>query len=376
MALSKLGDFIELVDNRNESNVFNASNVRGISTSKAFIDTKANLDNVSLQNYKVVNVGQFAYVADTSRRGEKIGLAYADSEPCIISSIYTVFKVKDEKKLLPRYLMMFFNRSEFDRYARFNSWGSARETFSWDDFCDIVLEIPSIEIQKKYVAIYEGLLANLHSYERGLDDLRLVCDGFLEDIKRRFESKPIGQFIELVDSRNFSGVYGENDVRGISTEKSFIDTKANLSNVSLLNYKVVENSDFAYVVDTSRRGEKIALAFQDGKSCIVSSIYSVFRVINESVLFPSYLMMFFKRSEFDRYARFNSWGSARENFLFEDMEQVRVPMPKNEVQRSIAEVFRSIDERTKILANLKEKISLICPVLVRGSIEESTGGSL
>ena len=154
MALIRLGDYIELVDERNKDEIYSESDVRGISTSKAFIETKANLNGVNLSGYKIVRQYEFAYVADTSRRGEKIALAYADEKPCIISSNYTVFKVKDDTKLLPRYLMMFFNRPEFDRYARFNSWGSARETFSWEDFCDIKLNLPSIDIQRKYVAIY------------------------------------------------------------------------------------------------------------------------------------------------------------------------------------------------------------------------------
>lgn len=182
MALIRLGDYIELVDERNKDEIYSESDVRGISTSKAFIETKANLNGVNLSGYKIVRQYEFAYVADTSRRGEKIALAYADEKPCIISSIYTVFKVKDDTKLLPRYLMMFFNRSEFDRYARFNSWGSARETFSWEDFCDIKLNLPSIDIQRKYVAIYEGLLKNLKSYESRLYDLKLTCDGTIEKL--------------------------------------------------------------------------------------------------------------------------------------------------------------------------------------------------
>ena len=168
MALNRLGDYIELVDVRNEDGRFGPSDVRGISTAKQFIPTKANLDGVNLSSYKVVDGGQFAYVADTSRRGEKIALAFSDEEPCIISSIYTVFRVKDESKLLPRYLMMFFNRPEFDRYARFNSWGSARETFDWDVLTTTMIPVPDIVIQKAIADVSENIVKR----QKALDSIR------------------------------------------------------------------------------------------------------------------------------------------------------------------------------------------------------------
>ena len=149
MGLTKLGNYIEQTDIRNDDLTFGENDVKGISTTKQFIETKADLLGVSLKSYKVIGPNEFVYVADTSRRGDKIGLAYCENKPCIVSSIYTSFRVKDESKLLPRFLMMFFNRSEFDRYARFNSWGSARETFTWEDMCDIKLDLPPIEIQRK-----------------------------------------------------------------------------------------------------------------------------------------------------------------------------------------------------------------------------------
>lgn len=153
MALTKyrLGELIEQCDEKNEDLKYTLENVRGISTQKFFIETKANMDGVSLKPYKVVNPDEFVYVADTSRRGDKIALAFNNSDGAyLVSSVYTVFKVKGRDILSSEYLFMYFNRPEFDRYSRFNSWGSARETFEWDDFCDIEIVLPPIEIQKKY----------------------------------------------------------------------------------------------------------------------------------------------------------------------------------------------------------------------------------
>lgn len=193
----KLGELIELTDERNYSGKYNLDSVKGISTEKTFIDTKANMDGVALDGYKVVNVEEFSYVPDTSRRGDKIALAYNTSgSPILISSIYTTFRVSEPNLLLSEYLFIFFNRPEFDRYARFNSWGSARETFSWDDFCDIDITLPSIEQQRKYVDAYLALQNNLVAYQSKVDDLKLVCDGYLDKLKVENEKLKIGDFIE------------------------------------------------------------------------------------------------------------------------------------------------------------------------------------
>lgn len=176
MALNNtvLGEYIFQSDIRNADNIYGAKDVKGIATGKAFIETKANLHGVSLTNYKVVAPSQFAYVPDTSRRGDKISLGYNDSnDTYLVSSISIVFGIKPEKKneLLPKYLFLYFCRPEFDRYSRFHSWGSARETFSWDEMCKIKISLPSIDIQRKYVAVFKALLAN----NNGSDDIRSIC---------------------------------------------------------------------------------------------------------------------------------------------------------------------------------------------------------
>ena len=140
-----LGEYIEQCDERAGDN-FTVDDVIGISTDKNFIATKANMDGVSLKSYKVVQPHEFAYVADTSRRGDKIALALNTTEkPVLISSIYTAFRSKDTDRLLPGYLLLLLNRTEFDRYTRFNSWGSARETFDWSEMCRVEIPVPPIE---------------------------------------------------------------------------------------------------------------------------------------------------------------------------------------------------------------------------------------
>ena len=366
----KLGELIELTDERNSVGRYSLEEVKGISTEKIFIDTKANMDGVSLDSYKVVNYRDFAYVPDTSRRGDKIALAFNNtSRSVLISSIYTTFKCKRIDLLVPEYLYIFFNRPEFDRYSRFNSWGSARETFSWEDFCDIDITLPSIEQQRKYVDVYLSLQNNLAAYQSKVEELKMVCDGYLDKLKVENEKLKIGEFIEVCDERNSEGIYTLKNLRGVSIEKKFIDTKADMAGVSLAPYIVVKPDYFVFVPVTSRNGEKITLAINDSEDTyIVSSAYTVFRVKDTNRLLPEYLFMFFNRPEFDRYARFNSWGSAREVFTMDDMNDVEIPIPDISVQREIVNIHKCYIERQRIAEALKKQLKNICPVLIRGSL--------
>ena len=367
----KLGKLIEQCDNRNSDETLIVDCVRGISTGKEFIETKANMDGVSIKSYKIVNEDEFAYVADTSRRGEKIAIAYnSNNKRILISSIYTAFYIKRKDLLLSDYLFMYFNRPEFDRYSRFNSWGSARETFVWEDMCDIELELPPLSIQQKYVDIYNVMFENQRNYERGLDDLKLVCDAYIENLRREIPCEAIGHYIEEVNQKNV-GKLKLNSVRGIATSKEFINTKANMDGVSLENYKIVEPGMIAFISDTSRRADKMSIALnQSEENYLVSSISTVIQTDNTKLL-PKYMYLFFCRTEFDRYARFHSWGSARETFSLDDMKEVRMPLPSIDVQNAIVGIYEAYTLRKEINEKLKAQIKDICPILIKGSIEEA-----
>ncbi len=152
----KIGQFIQQVDVRNKDLKIN--NLLGVSVQKKFIPSIANTIGTDFTKYKVVKKGQFTYIPDTSRRGDKIGIALLeDYDVGIVSNIYTVFKVKDTEKLLPEYLMLWFMRPEFDRYARFKSHGSVREIFDWEQLCNVELPVPTIERQKEIVKAYRTI---------------------------------------------------------------------------------------------------------------------------------------------------------------------------------------------------------------------------
>lgn len=164
-SLHKLGDYIREVDVRNRD--LKVTKLLGVSISKEFMPSIANTIGTDMSSYKVVEPRQFAYGPVTSRNGDKVSIAlYKDDEKAIVSQAYTIFEVKNKQELLPEYLMMWFRRPEFDRYARFKSHGSAREIFSWEEMCDVELPIPPIEQQQKIVSEYEAITRRIHLNEQ------------------------------------------------------------------------------------------------------------------------------------------------------------------------------------------------------------------
>ncbi len=373
MALTKykLGELIEPYDERNVGETYTLSDVRGIATSKEFISTKADMEGVELYNYKIVPPNFFVYVPDTSRRGNKISLAYNSSKNTyIVSSISIVFKVIKPKILLSDYLFMYFNRPEFDRYARFNSWGSARETFSWEDMCDMDIKLPDIPTQQKYVGIYNAMVANQKAYERGLDDLKLVCDAYF-DIAKKEKTLPLGILIENVDLRNSNGLYSSKDVKGITNNKEFAETKADITSVDLTKFKIVQSGEFAYNSRTDGRDMLVVALNRESCSIIVTFNYNVFKIRKEKedVILSEYLYAFLKRAEFDRQVRFSSWGSSQELLSWDNLCDFQVPVPTIKEQSAIAEIIKSYTQRKRINEQLKAQIKDICPILIKGSLE-------
>lgn len=175
-----LGDFIRQVDVRNTDG--KEENLLGVSVQKMFIPSIANTVGTDFTKYKVVKRGQFTYIPDTSRRGDKIGIALlTDYDEGLVSNIYTVFEVKDENELLPEYLMLWFSRPEFDRYARFKSHGSVREIMDWDEMCKVELPVPSIDKQRSIVKAYQTITERIELKRRINDNLAAQCSCVMYD---------------------------------------------------------------------------------------------------------------------------------------------------------------------------------------------------
>lgn len=367
----KFGDLIELNIIKNESCLYGEEDAIGVNIDKVILPMRGSNDSKNYDKFNLVPPKHFAY---NPRGSRKLGLGFNDTEKTyIITFNDNVFRIKDSAQniVLDIYLFMYLSRKEWDRRAEYISWGSSTEVFDWNIFCDEEIELPNLSIQQKYVDIYNSMVANQQAYERGLEDLKLTCDAYIEDLRKQIPPEKIGKYIEPEETTNADLQFSIADVRGVSIEKKFIETKADMEGVSLAPYLLIQPNEFAYVPVTSRNGGKISIALNDSdKTYICSSSYVVFRSRNIEELLPQYLMLFFSRNEFNRYSRFHSWGSAREAFDWDAMCDVQIPIPDIEIQKSIAEMYTVYNKRKKINEQLKAQIKNICPILIRGSLED------
>lgn len=219
----RLGDYIREVNVRNRE--LKVTRLLGVSVEKIFFPSIANTIGTDMSNYKIVCRGQFVYIADTSRRGDKIAVALLeDCDEAIISQAYTVFEVVDCEKLLPEYLMMWFRRPEFDRYARFHSHGSAREVFDWEELCDVQLPVPSIERQREIVSEYETLTCRIRLNEQMIEKLEATAQALYRHT-----------FVDNIDKQNLPqdwriGKLGEIcEVNSGKTCSDKVDTKSEIN---------------------------------------------------------------------------------------------------------------------------------------------------
>ena len=197
----KLGDYIQPVDVRNSD--LKVSHLLGVSVEKRFIESIANTIGTDFSKYKIVKKGQFTYIPDTSRRGDKIGIALlTDFDEGLVSNIYTVFEITDTTKLLPEYLMLWFSRPEFDRYARYKSHGSVREIFDWDEMCRVELPVPDLKVQEKIVKTYNTITKRIQLKQKINENLEKTAQTvyrkmFIEDADEKWETLKLEKVIEV-----------------------------------------------------------------------------------------------------------------------------------------------------------------------------------
>ena len=362
----KIGDYIRLINERNTD--LAVSTLLGVNMTKIYMPTVANMTSLDLSKYKIVRKGRFACNIMHVGRDERLPVSlFEKNEPALVSPAYITFEVKDSKKLLPEFLMMIFQKPEFDRLTWYVSDSSVRGGLEWERFCEIEIPIPDIEVQKSVVSAYNGLLKNQKCFEDSLNDLQLICDSFMENLAKKNDLKILGEYIKQCDERNQN--LEVKNLLGISINKKFFPSNANQADLDVNGYKVVHRGQFSFVTVTSRNGEKISVALLDSETGIVSSTYVVFKIIDEEKFLSEFLLLWFKRADFDRYARFHSCGSARETFNWEDMCAVKLPIPDIAIQRSIVAIHHALESRKRINENLKNMITPLCPVLMKGVVD-------
>lgn len=371
MALTKykLGELIEITTETNSDGLFGADNVKGMTITKKIIPTKADVSATDLRNFLVIRPGEFVFNPRT--HGKHIGFGYNDTaESFIITWNNIGFRIKEEMREIvsSEYLFLHFSRDEWDREACYRSWGSSTEVFSWESLCEMELDLPALPVQQKYVDIYKAMAANQESYERGLEELKRSIDGFMDGIKHSARKRYVGELLEEIDIRNDDGAI--KSVQGINITKQFMSSVADINGVNLKNYKIVNKGQFAYSGMQTGRDQCIRIAlYQEDAPIIISPAYTVLQVKDRSVL-AEYIMIWFSREESDRRGWFMSDASIRSNLDLNRFYETELPIPGIEVQRAVTKLYDVYIMRRGISERLKAQIKDICPILIRGSLEE------
>lgn len=356
-----LGELIEQVSIKAG---YKVSDIAGVDINKAFIVSHANLSESDTSKYKVVKQWNFACNLMHIGRDMKIPVAINTSDVDLyVSPAYYVFKVKNNVEILPLYLYLELNRCEFDRLTWFYSDSSVRGNLKEDRFHDIRIPLPPLDVQKEYVDAYDGLQRLIQQNEALLKPLSDACQAYMAEVKSKYDEVTLGDYIEEYIQINSDN--GIKEVRGVSVSKFFVQTNAKVNKNDLRKYKIVPPGYIAYVQTT--KNEK-CFAFAINNDCFPIVVSAVDRVIYSKVpdiLDANYLALWFRRKEWDRFAIFNSWGSAREVFSYQDFCKSRIPMPPLDVQKSIVALHKCAEEARSIAAEARETLRKMCPAMVQ-----------
>ena len=343
--------------------------VSGVNKDKEFFEPSHQV-GADTSKYQVVPPRHFACNLMHVGRDRVLPIAYNHSDnDKYVSPAYTVFSLKEGCGVLDDYFFIMLKCEEQDRYFWFHADASVRDGMSWSDFCDVEITVPDIPTQQNYVDIYKAMVANQQSYERGLEDLKLTFDALIDEIKRKATFKPVGDLLQEVDNRNDDGAI--TDVHGINITKQFMPSVADINGIDLRKYKLVKKNQFAFSGMQTGRDECIRIALnKDDAPVIISPAYTVFETKDKSVL-EEYIMMWFSRKESDRRGWFMSDSSIRSNLDLDRFYEIELPIPNEKTQKSIVDVFNVYTTRRDINEQLKAQIKDICPILIRGSLEEA-----
>ena len=361
----RLGDYIKrsTVNNRDEK--YGIELIEGVTNEGVFSKPKGNPMDVDLKPYKIVNNGAFVY---NPSRLDVGSIAYRTAGLCIVSHLYIVFYLNDEgkKKIDPDWLFMYFRRDEFYREVTFRNFGSQRPEFNFNDMSDIMIPLPGISVQRKYVSIYKAMVANQLSYRRGLEDLKLICDSYIETLRKKIDCEKIGSYIKEIDVRNKNNKVTL--LQGFCMSGDFIEPRR--TSVDIPSLKILNRGEMIYNRAVECVTDKFIVSIREGETCAVSNSYIIFTSKDEKKLLNKYLLLWLKRKEFARYSKFKSHGTAHENFEFDDLCEVQIPIPNIEIQQSIIDIYECYTMKKSIADKLAVQIREISPVLIKGSIEE------
>ena len=364
----KLGDYIQPVDVRNSD--LKVSHLLGVSVEKRFIESIANTIGTDFSKYKIVRRGQFTYIPDTSRRGDKIGIALlTEFDEGLVSNIYTVFEITDTTKLLPEYLMLWFSRPEFDRYARYKSHGSVREIFDWDEMCRVELPVPDLKEQEKIVNTYNAITKRIQLKQKINENLEKTAILKFENMlnKKSLEKKSIK--VESIC-----------EVKGgkrLPLDSDLIENRNSHPYIRIRDLKencfVVLNNEFLYVDEETQK--EIARYITDTNDLLISIVGTIVltAIVHKSLdkanltencvkltkmknLIPEYVLIYL-RSKTGQYAISQATvGAVQAKLPLKNIQNLDIPFFENSIMKEYNDFLRKTF--TCISNNLEEIIKL------------------
>ena len=357
----RLGDYISSRRENNSSLKYGIDLIEGVNSDGEFQPTKALTDNINLKPYKVVRHGDIVYNPSRLNIGS---LAYRTGDMCIVSHLYQVFYIKEkyQSRLSAEFLTLYLRRSEFYRYVDYDNFGSQRAEYNLRKLSELLIPLPSPDGQQKVVNAWKAFREIKEQNEAKAAPLMQVCQSYIQELKHKYPKQEIGLYIHRIDERNSDNQIKE--VRSVSVSKYFNETNAKVDKNNLSNYKIVRENQISFVQTTGNEKCLCAAINHLGFPIVVTSVNEVFET-DEKYLLADYLHLIFRRAETDRYVRFNSWGSARETFTWEDMIRFSIPLPPIEIQRAIVNIYKCANEAKQIAEEADRLSREVCPALLQ-----------
>ena len=357
----RLGDYISQRRENNSSLKYGVDLIEGVNSDGEFQPTKAITDNINLKPYKVVRHGDIVYNPSRLNIGS---LAYRTGGMCIVSHLYQVFHIKEKYQsiLSAEFLTLYLRRSEFYRYVDYDNFASQRAEYNLRKLGELLIPLPSPAEQQKVVNAWRAFREIKVQNEAKVAPLMQLCQSYIQELKHKYPMQEIGPYIHRIDERNTDNKIKE--VRSVSVTKNFNVTNAKVDKNNLSNYKIVRENQISFVQTTGNEKCLCAAINHLGFSIVVTSVNEVFET-DEKYLLADYLHLIFRRTETDRYARFNSWGSARETFTWEDMTRFAIPLPSIEVQQAIVNIYKCANEAKQIAEEADRLSREVCPALLQ-----------
>lgn len=357
----RLGDYISPRRENNSSLKYGIDLIEGVNSNGDFQPTKALTDNINLKPYKVVRHGDIVYNPSRLNIGS---LAYRTGDMCIVSHLYQVFYIKEkyQSRLSAEFLTLYLRRNEFYRYVDYDNFGSQRAEYNLRKLSELLIPLPSPDEQQKVVNAWKAFREIKEQNETKAAPLIQVCQSYIQELKHKYPMQEIGLYIHRIDERNSDNQIKE--ARSVSVSKYFNETNAKVDKNNLSNYKIVRENQISFVQTTGNEKCLCAAINHLGFPIVVTSVNEVFET-DEKYLLADYLHLIFRRAETDRYVRFNSWGSARETFTWEDMIRFSIPLPPIEIQRAIVNIYKCANEAKQIAEEADRLSREVCPALIQ-----------